>query len=132
MEIEISARAVFAFKPTLTLLQSLETCAILHYDATCKAAAAPGGLIQREIQLFGFTGPESASISWSFRELDLILKICENPPRALEANAIAQLSEFVLASHKALSRANELQLQWHEVITYPDPVVNLDQSHENL
>lgn len=115
MKIEISGRAVFAFKPTLTLLQTIETCAIMHYDATCKAVAAPGGLIHRAILLFGFSGPESCVETWTFRELDLILKVCENPSRSLNETAIAELADFVFSARGALHRANELVVQWAEM-----------------
>lgn len=126
MEIEISGRPQFGFKPTLTLLQALETCAILHYDSTCKATAAPGGLIHREIQSLGFVGPNAAYTSWCFRELDLVLKVCENPPRILEANALALLTEFIMSAHKALQAANRLTTEWRTVI---DPI---DNSTENV
>ena len=119
MEIEISGRPQFGFKPTLTLLQALETCALLHYDSVCKSTAAPGGLIHREIQSLGFLGPQSAYVSWCFRELDTILKVCENPPRILEANAMACLTEFVISANKALHAANAIMSEWKIVI---DPI----------
>lgn len=117
MEMEIQGRPIFGFKPTLTLLTALETCAILHYDSVCKATATQGGLIQREIQSLGFTGPESAWVTWTFRELDTALKVCENPPRALEPNSIAALVEFIMTAHKALQKSNELSVEWRCLVT---------------
>lgn len=116
MEIEISGRAVFGFKPTVTLLQSLETCAILHYDLTCQTQAQKGGLIQRAIQSLGFIGADGAWETWSFRELDLILKVCENPPPVLEANQKALLADFVRLASAALSEANRLSPTWKALV----------------
>ncbi len=87
-----------------------------HYDHDCRAASSVGGMVfgwmNRLSAIDHINGgdPYSIEVAMSFREADLICKICENtqvlmkPVRGSEVRAI---EEFVGEIHTAMRQIND-------------------------
>ena len=101
MKFTIHASPQFDLDITSDQLTMLAELAALHYDAACKSAAEVGGFIYGwiiERRWVGRSDPTDMSMTATWRQLDLCLKIMENPPRGYSRmDAVRQLRRLIFA-----------------------------------
>lgn len=60
-------------------------CSRAHYDFACKKLSQAGGLLRGLANRVSLVGVEKAGCPLSYRDLDLLCKVVENPPERTEA-----------------------------------------------
>lgn len=76
MKIEITPRPLFELHLPIETIDLLMEMSRHHYDGVCKSASAVGGFIYGWRNSVSFVPESPVSATW--RELDTMLKICEN------------------------------------------------------
>lgn len=101
----------FEFKLTTVQLDILLACASAHYDHTCKAAAAVGGVVYgwRNMTIMP---AESLPVWATYRDLDLALKILENLS-VLDRGQRETARSLATSFHVALRAGNRLAASKH-------------------
>lgn len=94
MQIQIFVRPVYYLQLTLEELEPLLVMSKHHYDSVCRSASSPGGF------LFGWYNTlsvprlpeqtEPAPCQATYRELDVLLKICEGLRLAVHCRLITE------------------------------------------
>jgi hypothetical protein len=76
MKIEINSQPVFNLPLPIGTIRLLIEMSSAHYDGVCKSASMVGGFIYGWNNSVSFSPEFPVSATW--RELDTMLKICEN------------------------------------------------------
>lgn len=121
MNIKITGQPVFWLTISLLTVEALRKLSKLHYDATCKAAAEPGGFLWGWKNMVEDEG--KGEVSANFRRLDLSLKICEMADfrlTQLQASEIVLIQDYREAVLKALQRSNEIKWDQVEKCCHPE------------
>ena len=111
MKIEIRVTPVFYVTFTEPLLISLISMSAHHYDSTCRSYSFAGtGELQRALTALKFdrdNGYEINARGLSFRDLDIISKICEIAI-LLKPEDLKAVSDLQMSISKAIGASIEL------------------------
>ncbi len=125
IEVKIVPAALrFCIAFTVDQLASLHWAAKTHYDYTCREAARVpdsdfelGGFLTRALQI---VGESQQPVDFTWRELDLLSKICEAretiPPATSLKLIHCNLDEVARILQGAFKKANELLAGWQSKI----------------
>ncbi|WP_157979478.1 hypothetical protein [Rhodoferax ferrireducens] len=115
MRIEITSQPRFELPLSLETVDLLMEMSRHHYDFVCKQASAVGGFIYGWRNSVSFVPESPVSATW--RELDTVLKICENFC-VLDSKSTARASIWRLTSDLklAISHWNCISNQWRLTI----------------
>lgn len=92
------------------LVTALLEAAERHYDSAAKEAAREGGFIYTWKYMLEYDenlGLERFPVSATWRQLDLILKICEWIPRHLTDEQHMMLYRMCASIHRVMNRSSE-------------------------
>lgn len=95
----------FQFRMSLNEARQLQKLSAHHYDSTCRSAGAHGGFLYGWVNQLIFE--ETSELTASWRELDTLLKICEQPTSPEIAQLITHLRE-------AMTFASNIARHWNE------------------
>ena len=90
------------------------------YDGACQAISKQGGFLYGQKNHVEYTG-HAQDIDLSFRDADLLLKVCEGTGTAarggmIEEDAKVKVDDFVKSLSKAMKEANVVYENWrHDV-----------------
>jgi hypothetical protein len=112
MKIEIRGIPQFSVPFKIALVHAMVDCANAHYDAVCKSQAQIGPL-RRALGTMSSFSIDYCQVDMTFRELDTLLKVCENPPHSLSPDQRALVMEFSMSGHRALRLSNEVSAGWN-------------------
>lgn len=111
MNIQIQGEPVFYLHITKSVIDTCLTLSSLHYDGTCKAAGKLGGFLYGWKNHIEHFTPETL-VRASFRELDLLLKICEMPVTPHDD----EMNKFISCVRMALITSGRISKLWtHKV-----------------
>jgi hypothetical protein len=116
MEITIRAQPLFMIEFNGALTRALLECAETHYDSTCKNTAAQGGILKRIEASLSNNGEPTVSRGLTWREMDLLRKVCEFPPPGLAQDERNARDDFFYSAGGALQLANEHYDKW--IVTF--------------
>lgn len=133
--IQIRSTPTFIVPMTAAEVAVLKLCADHHYDRTCQLMNQPfkgpgtrNGLLviwQQNVESSLMFDPnDTPTVSASFKDLDLCLKVMERPPlEKLNDEQKSLLRALSGAFHRALQDANQMALQWTGQSVYESPSV---------
>jgi hypothetical protein len=112
MKIEIYGKPQFCVPFTKRLVEAMIICADVHYDGHCKAQAKSGPL-NRAMNMMRGLDIDSYNITMEFRELDTLMKVCENfPEHLITIPQRIDIKEFVNSGLVAMHQANIQSKDW--------------------
>lgn len=109
MRIDIIGQPTFRFELTVDQALIIQKCAINHYDMVCKKSGMIGGFVYGWVVQTSFEASfeSPATVSATFRELDLICKILEAGSQLGLKGADELRHAFVLAMQQAIITSRE-------------------------
>jgi hypothetical protein len=132
MNIYVTAKPVFHFTLNAELNNVFIRMSEHHYDYLCKMASQMGGFLFgfRNILAWGLAPDEiSKDVDLSFRDLDLLFKICENMA-VLEKDEVLLVSRFVRNMQKAINHVEDHFANWRFTLAN-DTIVSQSKKKHN-
>lgn len=95
----------FQFRMSLAEAKQLQELSAHHYDFTCRCAGQLGGFLYGWINQL--TYEETNELIASRRELDILMKICEQP-------ASPEITRLITHLRGAMTFASDVARHWNE------------------
>lgn len=113
MKYTITGTPKFWFRLNMFQVKQLIKCSKLHYDGVCRAASEKASYVWAGnngfLTIWLMHAKQRSELSASWHDIDISLKIMENPPPGVDRQTISSLR---VAFHGLLREANECHRVW--------------------
>ena len=122
MKITIQGKPEFQFEVTESLLETFTKLSDMHYDAKCRFIGEYGFIMGWRNNMKWQTSdsnPEPNNVidvHLNWRDLDLLMKICEHPAPFIKDADLIELKDFKHSVWKAMDLSNKSVGKWRVVL----------------